>query len=109
MAFNVTSPNGGQWYVDVKESGTVGKGLAPVGKTPDVTLELEGRNFEELHLVRGSAVLSRWSDGTWKVTSDGSNEDPENKGLNFLTFSLHKIFGMARGESFEELNKIPDH
>ena len=43
--------NAGQeaaWHIDLKESGTVGKGEAPAGKKADVTLSLSDENFGKM-------------------------------------------------------------
>lgn len=44
FAFTLKNDQGEQkdWYIDLKESGTVGKGLAPSGKTPNGELLLYG-------------------------------------------------------------------
>ncbi|EDU47451.1 sterol carrier protein [Pyrenophora tritici-repentis] len=51
--------NGAQetWYIDLKETGTVGKGAAPDGKTPDVTLITNDADFAKL--VAGKANAQR--------------------------------------------------
>ncbi|KAI9810004.1 MAG: hypothetical protein M1826_003795 [Phylliscum demangeonii] len=36
------------WYMDLKETGKVGRGTAPSGKTPDVTLSLSDEDFGKL-------------------------------------------------------------
>merc|ERR1712182_18390 len=36
------------WHIDLKETGTVGKGLAPQGKKPGVTLVLSDVEFAKL-------------------------------------------------------------
>merc|ERR1711915_565795 len=36
------------WHIDLKETGTVGKGLAPKGKKPGVTLVLSDVEFAKL-------------------------------------------------------------
>jgi len=41
------------WYLDLKNTGTVGKGLAPEGEKSDVTLVLNDETFEKL--VNGNA------------------------------------------------------
>ncbi|RMZ87815.1 hypothetical protein DV736_g4954, partial [Chaetothyriales sp. CBS 134916] len=41
------------WHLDLKETGTVGKGEAPSGKKADVTLSLSDENFA--NLVSGKA------------------------------------------------------
>ncbi|KNG48797.1 sterol-binding-like protein [Stemphylium lycopersici] len=55
FAFNIKNKDGKQeaWHVDLKESGTVGKGVAPEGKKADVTLTLPDEEFGKL--VQGKA------------------------------------------------------
>merc|ERR1712137_1291926 len=55
FAFNIENKDGKQeaWHLDLKESGTVGKGAAPEGKKADVTLTLPDEEFGKL--VQGEA------------------------------------------------------
>lgn len=55
FAFNIKNKDGKQeaWHLDLKESGTVGKGAAPEGKKADVTLTLPDEEFGKL--VQGKA------------------------------------------------------
>jgi putative sterol carrier protein len=50
FSFNLKNKAGAteQWYIDLKESGTVGKGVAPEGKKADVTLTLPEDEFGKL-------------------------------------------------------------
>ncbi|RPA85413.1 putative lipid transfer protein [Ascobolus immersus RN42] len=50
FAFTITNSAGetASWFVDGKESATVGTGTAPAGKQPDVTLQLSDENFQKL-------------------------------------------------------------
>jgi putative sterol carrier protein len=57
------------WYIDLKESGTVGKGLAPPGKKPGVTLVLSDDDFGKL--VSGKANAQKlFMSGKLKVKGD---------------------------------------
>ena len=55
FSFNLKNKAGEtqQWYLDLKETGTVGKGAAPEGKKADVTLTLPDEDFAKL--VAGQA------------------------------------------------------
>ena len=50
FSFKLTNDKGAEdaWYLDLKESGKVGKGEAPAGKKADVTLVLTDENFGKL-------------------------------------------------------------
>jgi putative sterol carrier protein len=57
------------WYIDLKETGTVGKGLAPEGKKPAVTLVLSDADFGKL--VEGKANAQKlFMSGKLKVKGD---------------------------------------
>jgi putative sterol carrier protein len=57
------------WYIDLKETGTVGKGLAPEGKKPAVTLILSDADFGKL--VQGKANAQKlFMSGKLKVKGD---------------------------------------
>ncbi|CAA9967102.1 hypothetical protein PTNB73_10382 [Pyrenophora teres f. teres] len=63
--------NGAQesWYIDLKETGTVGKGVAPSGKAADVTLTMNDADFAKL--VAGKANAQRmFMSGKLKVKGD---------------------------------------
>ncbi|KAL9604248.1 MAG: hypothetical protein Q9219_000646 [cf. Caloplaca sp. 3 TL-2023] len=45
------------WYIDLKESGSAGKGVAPQGKEADVTLSLSDEEFGKL--VSGKTQAQR--------------------------------------------------
>ncbi|KIW70167.1 hypothetical protein PV04_02462 [Phialophora macrospora] len=50
FTFKLTNAEGNEeaWYIDLKETGKVGKGEAPEGKKADVTLILSDENFAKL-------------------------------------------------------------
>jgi len=50
FAFNLKNAQSQEqaWYIDLKETGKVGKGPAPEGKKADVTLNLSDENFQKL-------------------------------------------------------------
>ncbi|OCT49868.1 Fatty acid-binding protein [Cladophialophora carrionii] len=50
FTFKLTNTEGNEeaWYIDLKETGKVGKGEAPEGKKADVTLILSDENFAKL-------------------------------------------------------------
>ncbi|KAK9479094.1 SCP2 sterol-binding domain-containing protein [Lipomyces japonicus] len=50
FAFTLTNSSNQteSWFIDLKSSGDVGKGLAPEGKKADVTLALSDDNFQKL-------------------------------------------------------------
>ncbi|KAF2128112.1 fatty acid-binding protein [Dothidotthia symphoricarpi CBS 119687] len=70
--FGFTLKNAGaeeSWHIDLKESGTVGRGLAPEGKKPAVTLILADKDFAGL--VAGKANAQRlFMSGKLKVKGD---------------------------------------
>ncbi|KKY28002.1 putative oleate-induced peroxisomal protein [Phaeomoniella chlamydospora] len=57
------------WYIDLKETGTVGKGPAPEGKKADVTLQLSDSDFANLVSGKGNAQKLFMS-GKLKVKGD---------------------------------------
>jgi putative sterol carrier protein len=64
-----TSSETDSWYIDLKETGTVGKGLAPEGKKPAVTLVLSDKDFGQL--VQGKANAQKlFMSGKLKVKGD---------------------------------------
>ncbi|CAO2657938.1 Nn.00g071980.m01.CDS01 [Neocucurbitaria sp. VM-36] len=71
FAFTLKNAEGKQdsWYIDLKESGTVGKGLAPEGKKQAVTLILSDKDFGSL--VAGKANAQKlFMSGKLKVKGD---------------------------------------
>ena len=70
--FSFELKNNGQsehWYIDLKETGTVGKGAAPEGKKANVTLVLSDEDFGKL--VTGKANAQRlFMSGNLKVRGD---------------------------------------
>jgi putative sterol carrier protein len=71
FAFTLKNTSGAQesWYIDLKETGTVGKGLAPEGKKPAVTLILSDEYFGKL--VDGTANSQKlFMSGKLKVKGD---------------------------------------
>jgi len=71
FAFTLKNPAGKQesWYLDLKNTGTVGKGLAPAGEKPTVTLVLADGDF--LKLVNGTAkAQSLFMGGKLKIKGD---------------------------------------
>ena len=57
FSFNLKNKAGEteQWYLDLKETGTVGKGAAPEGKKADVTLTLPDEDFGKLVVGKANA------------------------------------------------------
>ncbi|KAF2119476.1 SCP2 sterol-binding domain-containing protein [Lophiotrema nucula] len=64
--------NGGEtdsWHIDLKETGTVGKGDAPAGKKANVTLILSDKDFQQL--IAGKANAQKlFMSGKLKVKGD---------------------------------------
>ncbi|KAF2662607.1 sterol-binding-like protein [Lophiostoma macrostomum CBS 122681] len=59
----------GEWHIDLKETGAVGKGKAPEGKKPNVTLVLSDKDFGQL--VAGKANAQKlFMSGKLKVKGD---------------------------------------
>lgn len=57
------------WYIDLKKTGAVGKGLAPEGAKPDVVLSLSDEDFQKL--VDGKAAAQKlFMGGKLKVKGD---------------------------------------
>ncbi|KAK3620360.1 hypothetical protein LTR56_023446 [Elasticomyces elasticus] len=60
------------WYIDLKETGTVGKGAAPQGKKPGVTLKLSDVDFAKL--ISGKANAQKlFMGGKLKITGNVMN------------------------------------
>ncbi|KAJ9299773.1 hypothetical protein DTO271G3_2657 [Paecilomyces variotii] len=59
FAFNLTNAEGKEeaWYIDLKNTGEVGKGSAPAGGKADVTLTLSDEDFGSL--ISGKANAQR--------------------------------------------------
>ncbi|KAH8708599.1 SCP2 sterol-binding domain-containing protein [Phaeosphaeriaceae sp. PMI808] len=57
------------WYIDLKETGTVGKGTAPEGKKAAVTLILSEKDFGQLVMGKANAQKLFMS-GKLKVKGD---------------------------------------
>ncbi|KAL6708899.1 hypothetical protein ACN47E_002306 [Coniothyrium glycines] len=71
FAFTLKNPAGEQesWYIDLKDSGTVGRGAAPAGKKAAVTLSLSDAEFA--NLVAGKANAQKlFMAGKLKVKGD---------------------------------------
>jgi putative sterol carrier protein len=71
FAFTLKNPAAetDSWYIDLKETGTVGKGLAPEGKKAAVTLSLSDKDFGQL--VQGKANAQKlFMGGKLKVKGD---------------------------------------
>ncbi|KAM0706332.1 hypothetical protein Q7P35_005658 [Cladosporium inversicolor] len=71
FAFTLKNEKGEQqsWHIDLKETGTVGKGLAPEGKKPGVNLILADEQFAKL--VAGKANAQKlYMSGKLKVKGD---------------------------------------
>lgn len=70
--FGFTLKNSGKeesWHIDLKETGTVGRGVAPEGKKPAVTLVLNDSEFAKL--VAGKANAQKlFMSGKLKVKGD---------------------------------------
>ncbi|KAF2189268.1 putative lipid transfer protein [Zopfia rhizophila CBS 207.26] len=57
------------WHIDLKETGTVGRGDAPDGKKANVTLVLSDKDFEQL--IAGKANAQKlFMSGKLKVRGD---------------------------------------
>ncbi|RPA94277.1 sterol-binding-like protein [Choiromyces venosus 120613-1] len=57
------------WYLDLKTTGTVGKGLAPEGAKPDVVLSLSDDDFQDL--VDGKLAAQKlFMGGRLKIKGD---------------------------------------
>ncbi|RAL07411.1 SCP2 sterol-binding domain-containing protein [Aspergillus homomorphus CBS 101889] len=59
VSFNIKNSKGEEesWHLDLKDKGVVGKGPAPQGSKPDVTLSLSDEDFSSL--VSGKANAQR--------------------------------------------------
>jgi len=71
FAFTLKNASGAQesWHIDLKETGTVGKGTAPDGKKSDVTLILSEKDFSGL--ISGKANAQKlFMSGKLKVKGD---------------------------------------
>ncbi|KAF1935834.1 sterol-binding-like protein [Clathrospora elynae] len=71
FAFTLKNLDGAteSWYIDLKETGTVGKGVAPEGKKAAVTLVLSDADFGKL--VQGKANAQKlFMSGKLKVKGD---------------------------------------
>ncbi|KAF1824481.1 sterol-binding-like protein [Dissoconium aciculare CBS 342.82] len=71
FAFNLKNTAGKEqaWYIDLKETGTLGKGAAPAGKKAGVTLNLTDATFSDL--VAGKANAQKlFMSGKLKVKGD---------------------------------------
>ncbi|KAK9313958.1 SCP2 sterol-binding domain-containing protein [Lipomyces starkeyi] len=71
FAFSLTNPKGetDTWYIDLKSSGTVGKGLGPDGKKADIVLSLSDDDFAKL--IEGKANAQKlFMSGKLKVKGD---------------------------------------
>ncbi|KZF25021.1 sterol-binding-like protein [Xylona heveae TC161] len=71
FTFTLKNKSGAEdsWYIDLKQSGAVGKGLAPDGKKTDVTLSLSEEDFGKL--VAGKVNAQKlFMSGKLKVKGD---------------------------------------
>jgi len=71
FAFTLKNKAGNQesWHLDLKKEGKVGKGLAPAGEKPTVTLVLADEDFEKL--VKGTAkAQTLFMGGRLKIKGD---------------------------------------
>jgi len=71
FAFTLKNGSGDSesWFIDLKESGKVGKGVAPEGKKADVTLLLSDADFN--NLISGKANAQKlFMSGKLKVKGD---------------------------------------
>ncbi|KAF1347514.1 SCP2 sterol-binding domain-containing protein [Delphinella strobiligena] len=71
FAFTLKNSGGAQesWFIDLKESGKVGKGAAPEGGKSDVTLVLSEKDFSGL--ISGKANAQKlFMSGKLKVKGD---------------------------------------
>lgn len=69
FTFHITGDGGGEWFVDAKESGQVGKGAAPAGKTSDTTITLAAEDFSQL-VEDNSAAMQLFFGGKMRVAGD---------------------------------------
>ncbi|GIZ47027.1 hypothetical protein CKM354_001012800 [Cercospora kikuchii] len=86
FAFKLLGDEGGEWYVDLKETGTVGKGLSPQGKVYDVLFEFDVSDFEQLVDEETDAVSAQLS-SSGRMTISGKTE---------LAVHLDKVFELGR-------------
>ena len=70
FAFTIKSGNTtDSWHIDLKNSGTVGKGTAPEGQKANVTLVLSDADFQKL--IEGKAnAQSMFMSGKLKIKGD---------------------------------------
>lgn len=71
FAFTLTNTSGAQesWYIDLKQSAGVGKGAAPEGQKPDVTLIFKDEDFGKL--AAGTVQAQKlYMSGAMKVRGD---------------------------------------
>ncbi|KAK9235934.1 SCP2 sterol-binding domain-containing protein [Lipomyces kononenkoae] len=71
FAFSLTNSKNetDTWYIDLKSSGTVGKGLGPDGKKADIVLSLSDDDFAKL--IEGKANAQKlFMSGKLKVKGD---------------------------------------
>ncbi|GAB7351675.1 hypothetical protein MBLNU459_g2272t1 [Dothideomycetes sp. NU459] len=71
FAFTLKNESGAQesWHIDLKETGTVGKGTAPDGKKSNVQLNLSDADFAKL--ISGKANAQKlFMSGKLKVKGD---------------------------------------
>lgn len=83
-AFYLTGGGGGEWFVDAKESGQVGKGLAPEDKSPDVTMTLPAEDFQKA-VDDKTAIMQLFFGGKLKVT-----------GNQMLMTKVDKVFALGK-------------
>lgn len=71
FAFTLKNPAGAteSWYLDLKDSGKVGKGLAPEGAKPTTTLSLSDADFAKLTSGKANAQTMFMS-GKLKIKGD---------------------------------------
>ncbi|KAK9339005.1 SCP2 sterol-binding domain-containing protein [Lipomyces starkeyi] len=71
FAFSLTNPKGetDTWYIDLKSSGTVGKGLGPDGKKADIVLSLSDDDFAKL--IEGKTILTAEKANAQKLFMSG--------------------------------------
>ncbi|PPJ58214.1 hypothetical protein CBER1_10203 [Cercospora berteroae] len=74
----------GEWFVDVKESGQVGRGEVPKGKKADVTMTLAAEDFQKV-VDDKNAIMQLFFGGKLKVT-----------GNQMLMTKVDKVFALGK-------------
>lgn len=105
VAYNLTDAGAGQWYIDAKQSGSVGIGLAPEGKNPDVTLQCPAVLFPGLGPVKEERMRSFVDSRLIKIS--GNDSIPKQDLLRIVCDCHKEICGMSKGEPLWLLEDLP--